>query len=148
MNKTYFNENEQNDLQLLYQFNEKAKVFDEIIPTKEKAQYDAICTHKNRQFAVELKNRNLKLDSFKTIMIEDYKYLELLLVKQFEGKEPLFINFLLDDTVLIFNLDKVKNKPNFKNIPIKSNGYEKEQMERRYYLDIKDAIVYKDCKLN
>ena len=142
MNQNYFAENEQNDLQLFYDFNYQTKLFDTIIPTEEKSQYDATATHKSRQFAVELKKRDIKLGTFSTIMIEDYKYLELLLAKQFENKDPLYINFLFDDVVIIFNLDKLKHKPTFKNIPIKSKGYEKEQYERRYYLSIKDAIIY------
>lgn len=142
MDEKYFNENEQNDLQLLYEFNTQTRLFDSITPTKVKAQYDATAVHKNRNFAIELKKRNIKLGTFPTIMIEDYKFLELLMTKQFENKEPLYINILLDDTIVIYNLAKLKHKPKFKNLPIQSKGYEKEQYERRYYLPIEDGVIY------
>ena len=81
-------------------------------------------------------------DKYKTIMIEDYKYLELMLEYQFTGREPLYINFL-NDCVVIFNLNKLKNKPKLKILDIQSNGYDKlQKLERRYYLDINDAVIY------
>ena len=143
MNKEYFNQSEQNDLQLLYEFNYEHKLFTSIIPTKEKTQYDAIATHKNRKFAVELKKRYITLSKYKTIMIEDYKYLELMLEAKYNNLEPLYINFLYD-AVVIFNLNKLKTKPRFTEHTIKSEGYETLQAkERRYHLPIEDGIIYK-----
>lgn len=143
MNKEYFNQSEQNDLQLLYEFNYEHKLFDSIIPASAKCQYDAIATHKNRKFAVELKKRYITLSKYKTIMIEDYKYLELMLEAKYNGLEPLFVNFLYD-AVVIFNLNKLKDKPRFTEHTIKSEGYETLQAkERRYHLPIEDGIIYK-----
>jgi len=143
VNKEYFNQSEQNDLQLLYEFNYEHKLFTSIIPTKEKTQYDAIATHKNRKFAVELKKRYITLSKYKTIMIEDYKYLELMLEAKYNNLEPLYINFLYD-AVVIFNLNKLKTKPRFTEHTIKSEGYETLQAkERRYHLPIEDGIIYK-----
>ena len=143
MNKNYFNENEANDLQLLYEFNYEHKLFDRITPASAKCQYDAIVTHKNRKFAVELKKRYIPLSKYKTIMIEDYKYLELLLEAKYNNLEPLYINFLYD-AVVVFNLDKLKTKPRFTEHTIKSEGYETLQAkERRYHLPIEDGIIYK-----
>ena len=143
MNKEYFNQSEQNDLQLLYEFNYEHKLFDRITPASAKCQYDAIATHKNRKFAVELKKRYIPLNKYKTIMIEDYKYLELLLEAKYNNLEPLYINFLYD-AVVVFNLDKLKTKPRFTEHTIKSEGYETLQAkERRYHLPIEDGIIYK-----
>lgn len=143
MNKEYFNQSEQNDLQLLYEFNYEHKLFDSIIPASAKCQYDAIATHKNRKFAVELKKRYITLSKYKTIMIEDYKYLELMLEAKYNNLEPLYINFLYD-AVVVFNLDKLKNKPRFTEHTIKSEGYETLQAkERRYHLPIEEGVVYK-----
>lgn len=140
--KEYFDKNEKQDLQQLYEFNAEKHLFDSIKPSEEKAQIDATAKHKDREFAVEIKHRLIPIGKYKTIMIEDYKYLELMLEYQFNGKEPLYINFL-NDAVVIFNLNKLKNKPKQKVLDIQSNGYDKlQKLERRYYLDINDAVIY------
>lgn len=140
--KEYFDMNEKQDLQQLYEFNYEKHLFDSITPCKYSAQIDATAKHKDRQFAVEIKHRLMPKDKYKTIMIEDYKYLELMLEYQFNGKEPLYINFL-NDAVVIFNLNKLKSKPKQKVLDIQSNGYDKlQKLERRYYLDINDAVIY------
>lgn len=143
MNKNYFNENEANDLQLLYEFSDDYKLFDSITPTKEKAQYDAVAIRGKRKFAVELKKRYITLTKYKTIMIEDYKYLELMLEAKYNNLEPLYINFLYD-AVVVFNLNKLKHKPRFTEHTIKSEGYETLQAkERRYHLPIEEGVIYK-----
>lgn len=144
MNKNYFNQSEANGLQLLYEFSDDYKLFDSITPTKEKAQYDAVAIRGKRKFAVELKKRYIPLNKYKTIMIESYKYLELLLEAKYNGLEPLYVCFLYD-AVVVFNLDKLKNKPNFRiHNTIKSQGYEVNQLqERRYMLPIEEGVVYK-----
>ena len=140
--KEYFDMNEKQDLQQLYEFNTVKHLFDSIKPSEEKAQIDATAKHKNREFAVEIKHRLTPVSRYKTIMIEDYKYLELMLAYQFSGLEPLYINFL-NDAVVIFNLNKLKSKPKLKILDIESKGYDKTQkLERRYYLDINDAVIY------
>lgn len=147
MNKTYFQENETNDLQLLFELNEKEHWFDSIQPTKEKSQIDAIAKHKNRRFGIELKRRYVQLKTYKTIMIEDYKLASMMLEWTINKLEPLYICFL-HDAVLIFNLLKLKSMPKLRIQDIKSGGYEKMQyQERRYLLDITDAVIYNyPCK--
>lgn len=143
----YFETNERQDLQLLYQFNYDNKLFTWVMPTAEKSQIDAIAMKNNRTFAIEIKHRMIPVDKYKSIMIEDYKYLELMMEKQFNGREPLYINFL-HDAVVIFNLNKLKEKPKLRIMNIKSEGYDKVQyQERRYMLDLTDAVIYKDNKL-
>ena len=140
--KDYFTMNEKEDLQQLYEFNAVKHLFDSIKPSEEKAQIDCTAKHKDRQFAVEIKHRLIPVNKYKTIMIEDYKYLELMLEYQFNGKEPLYINFL-NDAVVIFNLNRLKSKPKVRCMNIESKGYDRIQnMERRYMLDINDAVIY------
>lgn len=140
----YFEENEKNDLQMLYEFNHETRLFDSITPTKEKSQIDATAIHKNRKFAIELKHRFINLEKYQTIMIEPYKYLELKLEKEFNGMDGLYINFLADGTVVIFNISRLKTRPHFTIHNIRSQGYEVNQIqERRYHLDLKDAVIYK-----
>ena len=143
----YFETNEKQDLQLLYEFNYANKLFTWVMPTAEKSQIDAIAMKNNRTFAIEIKHRLIPVDKYKSIMIEDYKYCELLQEYQFNGREPLYINFL-HDAVVIFNLNKLKEKPKMRVMNIKSEGYDKVQyQERRYMLDLSDACIYKDNKL-
>ena len=97
--KEYFDMNEKQDLQQLYEFNAEKHLFDSIKPNEYSAQIDATAKHKDRQFAVEIKHRLIPINKYKTIMIEDYKYLELMLEYQFNGKEPLYINFLNDAVI-------------------------------------------------
>ena len=143
----YFKTNEKQDLQLLYEFNYANKLFTWVMPTAEKSQIDAIAMKNNRNFAIEIKHRMIPVDKYKSIMIEDYKYLELMMEKQFNNREPLYINFL-HDAVVIFNLTKLKEKPKLRIMNIKSEGYDKVlYQERRYMLDLTDACIYKDNKL-
>lgn len=140
--KDYFDTNEKQDLQMLYEFNHEKRLFESITPAKEKSQIDCTAKRKDRQFAVEIKHRLIPVGKYKSIMIEDYKYLELMLEYQFNGKEPLYINFL-HDAVVIFNLNRLKSKPKLRCMNIESKGYDKIQnMERRYMLDINDAVIY------
>ena len=144
--KDYFETNEKNDLQMLYEFNHSKKLFDSIIPTKEKSQVDAIARHKDRTFAVEIKHRLVPLDRYKTMFIEDYKLASMMLEYIINGREPLYI-CILHDAILVFNLLKLKNMPKLRITDIESKGYDKMQcQERRYLLDINDAVVYKTNK--
>lgn len=146
--KDYFETNEQQDLQLLYEFNYNTKLFQSIKPTEEKSQIDAIGKRKNREFAIELKHRFITLEKYKSIMIEDYKFSGLMLEYIINHREPLYVNFLADGTVVIFNLIKLSEMPKMRIQNIKSEGYDKMQcQERRYLLDIKDAVIYKDNNL-
>lgn len=143
----YFETNERQDLQLLYQFNYDNKLFTWVMPTAEKSQIDAIAMKGGRNFAIEIKHRMIPVSKYQHLMIEDYKYLELMMEKQFNNREPLYINFL-HDAVVIFNLTKLKEKPKLRIMNIKSEGYgAMQQQERRYMLDLSDAVIYKDNKL-
>ena len=142
MNKQYFKTNEKTDLQLLYEFNEEHKFFDTITPTKEKEQFDAIAWHKTRTFAIELKHRFIPISRYKTLFIEDYKLAALMLEYIINKREPLYINFL-HDAIVIFNLNKLSIKPKMTIKDIKSEGYEHiQKQERRFELNLKDAVIY------
>lgn len=140
----YFETNEKKDLQMLYEFNHETRLFDSITPRKEKSQIDATAKRKDREFAIELKHRFINLDKYQSIMIEDYKLAELMLEKEFNERDGLYINFLADGSVVIFNISKLKTRPHFTIHNIRSQGYEVNQIqERRYHLVLKDAVIYK-----
>lgn len=144
----YFETNEKNDLQQLYEFNYELNLFDSIEKTKDKSQIDAIAKHKDRTFAIELKHRFIPLGKYKTIFIEDYKLASMMLEYTVNHREPLYINILDDGTVVIFNLLKLKQFPKLRITDIKSEGYDKNQLqERRYLLSLDDAVIYKNNQI-
>lgn len=143
--KDYFDTNEKQDLQLLYEFNHNTKLFHSITPTEPKSQIDAIGKKGEREFAIEIKHRFINLEKYKSIMIEDYKFCGLMLQSIINHRTPLYVNFLADGTVIIFNLNKLSRMPKMRITDIKSEGYDKMQyQERRYLLSIDDAVIYKD----
>lgn len=146
--KEYFETNEQNDLQLMYEFNAVTRLFEGIKPTPEKAQYDATAYKRNRSFAIELKHRYVNLEKYNSMMIEDYKFAALMMEYVVNGREPLYVCFLQGGVVLIYNLLKLTRMPQLRTMNINSKGYDKMQCgERRYLLSLDDAVIFKDNKL-
>jgi hypothetical protein len=146
--KDYFTMNEQNDLQMMYEFNYETKLFQSIKPTEEKSQYDCTGVKDQRQFAIELKHRYVDMNKYQSMFIEDYKLAALMLEYILNGKEPLYVCFLQGGVVLIYNLLKLTRMPQLRIQNIKSEGYEKMQcQERRYCLSLDDAVIYKDNNL-
>jgi len=167
MDKQYFEDEEQKGWENLKKFQDEYGIFDYIEREKKGWYSDATgyTTNKfgeRRNFNIEIKNRNLNLmDSGQisgvteygkpffddTVMIENHKVADLLF-DNIIGKEPLYFNFLLDGSVIIFNLNKLTKRPLIKNEQkIKSRGYGKIEMAKREYLYIYDAAIYKDGKL-
>ena len=146
--KEFFDVNEKQDLQMLYEFNTVARLFEGITPAKEKAQYDAIGYKRNRRFAIELKHRFINLDKYKSIMIEDYKFAALMMEYIVNQTEPLYVCFLQGGYILIYNLLKLTRMPQLRTLNIESKGYDKMQCsERRYLLSFDDAVIFKDNKM-
>lgn len=146
--KDYFETNECTDYKLLEDFNDHTHMFDRIRRTKEGHHTDAVGYHTNkmgekRTFNIELKKRNMLPGTYPTVFIEDYKLASMLIDYHIYNTEPLYINFLDDDYVVIFNLLKLKKEPEVEIKNIYSQGKDKmQQQERRYGLDLKDAVIY------
>ena len=156
----YFEENEKNDLKKLFELNEKAHIFSSITPSKEKHYTDATGYSADRQFNIELKNRNqilLKDGRIsgcsqagkeyidETIFIEDHKLSDMLLDWVCNGLEPLYINFLSNGWIIIYNLSKLTVRPKkYLNMKINSKGYRSMEFANRQGLYLIDAAVYDD----
>lgn len=156
----YFEENEKNDLKKLFELNEKAHIFSSITPSKEKHYTDATGFTADRLFNIELKNRNQILlkdgrisgcsQSGKdyideTIFIEDHKLSDMLLDWVCNGLEPLYINFLSNGWIIIYNLSKLTVRPKkYLNMKINSKGYRSMEFGNRQGLYLIDAAVYDD----
>ena len=53
---------------------------------------------------------------------------ELLLEYQYNKREPLYINFTKNDYVLVFNLNKLVNKPQYKILYVENEGFVKTSL--------------------
>lgn len=160
MDKEYFKNKENENWELLCDFNEHTHLFDEIGRMEEYHHSDAsgrsIHMGEERKFNLELKIRNVTLlkdgsfkgDKFKadTLYIESHKIADLLL-DQVIGFEGLYVNFLNNNVVVIYNVGKLTVRPKLEKKRIPSKGYQGFEMGFRQGLYIKDAAIYKDYKL-
>lgn len=100
-------------------------------------------TQDGQEVNIELKSRNIGINAFKTIYIESHKVADMLLDYHIDGKIPLYINFLNDDYVVIFNLAKLKHRPEkIINKRIWSELYQSYEMAKREGLKLEDAWIY------
>lgn len=161
MDKNYFDTNESNDMKLLYDFNFHTNLFSGLNPSEYSHFSDATAytisrLGEERKFNIEIKKRNaVLLKSGKVsgatfvddnIIIESHKACDLLF-DNINGYEPLYINFLDNNVVVIYNLNKLSIRPQSMKKFIKSNGYQGFEIASRQGLNIKDAAIYKDYKL-
>jgi hypothetical protein len=156
--ENFFEENEAKDLQKLIEFNEKAHIFNEIKETEIKHYTDATGYSMDRLFNIELKSRNqVLLENGKIsgctqngkpyidddIFIEDHKVADMMIDYVSYGLEPLYINFLANGWVLIFNLSKLSVRPRkHLNLKINSKGYRSMEFGNRQGLYLKDAAIF------
>ena len=158
MNKEYAIDNEKTDFELMTQFNDYLNLV-ELGQCPEKWHSDASgYTRDGRYINIELKQRNQvllknltisgqtkegKTYTASTIYAEAHKCGDLLLDYVCEQKEPLYINFLLNDIVIVYNLSRLKHRPNKVGKRIYSKLYEGFELAKREELEIKDAFIYK-----
>lgn len=144
MNKEFYTKNEEICWENLIHFNNHIKMFDELMRRPPKKSTDVTAFKEADIYDVELKTRNICLNTYPTIFIEDYKFADMKLHNQFFGFEPIYINFLEDGYVLVFNLNKLKHYPKttYKDIPSQGKGHVQKD-ERRYELSKDDARIYK-----
>lgn len=161
MDKDYFEQKENENWKLLCDFNEHTHLFDEIgrMPQYHHCDASGQTTNKlgeTRKFNLELKTRDVTLtqsgkfmnDKFNenTLYIESHKVADLLL-DQVIDYEGLYVNFLNNNVVVIFNVGKLSVRPKLEKKRIPSKGYQGFEMGFREGLYIKDAAIYKDNKL-
>ena len=154
MNQDYAKQKEDEGFKLLKEFNEKVLKLKDLGRTPEKHTTDASgFTSDNKYINIELKKRNMRLtDDFKlsaetytvdTLFIEAHKAGDLLLDYICYKHIPLYINFLDDDTVIVFNLSTLKHRPRKIAKKIESKLYEAFELGKREGLLLKDAYIYK-----
>lgn len=149
-NTEYFNYHEELGRQKLVEFNDYYKYFKELNIHDIKAHIDADGVNKKgtRDFNIEVKTRYIDVNQYPTILMEREKYDRMMWEYKTKGKEPLYINFLLnDDTILVFNLNKFPT-PYKKQTWVQDGGHGGWKLAWRYYLPKKYAIKYKHNKEN
>lgn len=138
MNEQYAAKCENDDFELLLDFNSKLGI-NGLVKTECKHETDASgYTQDNRIIEIEIKNRNIKHDTYDTIMIEPYK----LDYARHQDSIQLYVNFTNDEHVIVFNLHNV-GKLNEKNFNIPSKLYERVKLSKRYEIPIEKAWIYR-----
>lgn len=143
MNIEYGVTNEENDYELLLDFNSVLKLT-ELGKCPEKYTTDASgYTTDGRYINLELKRRNININTFNSIYIESHKAGDMLLDYVCEKKIPLYINFLNDGHVVVYNLAELKHRPKKVAKRIYSELYEGFELAKREELQLDDAFIYK-----
>lgn len=156
MNKEYTLICEENDYILLEDFNKLLKL-NELGKCPQKHTTDASgYTTDGRYLNIELKKRNLALSGLtligtsrdgktytaNTIYIESHKVADLLLDYMCEDKIPIYLNFLNDGYVVLFNLSKLKHRPTKVAKRIWSELYQGFELAKRQELKLEDGWIY------
>lgn len=81
--------------------------------------------------------------SANTIYIESHKVADMLMDWTCEGKTPLYVNYLNDDTVVVFNLSDLRHRPQKQHKRIWSRLYNAFEIADRELLSIADAFIYR-----
>lgn len=142
MNEQYANTSEQHDYEKLQDLNRLLKIR-ELGKRPDKDTTDASgYTQDGQEVNIELKSRNININTFQTIYIESHKIADMLLDYNIDHKIPLYINFLQDDYVVMFNLAMLKHRPEKIIKPIWSQLYQSFELGKREGLLLDDAWIY------
>ena len=107
-----------------------------------------------RKVIIEVKTREMVMSggiltdskdpskTYSSVMIEGHKMTDLIL-DSISGYLPLYINFLADGSVIIFNMSNLKTRPITSKTRIYSKAAAKFDISARYLLDMSDAIITK-----
>lgn len=163
MKNTDFAKNEEKrDYELMVDFNSILGLR-ELGRTPEKHTTDASgYTTDGRYLNIELKSRNMRLlnggtkvlgtstskdgrtyhYTADTLYIEAHKAGDMYLDYQIKDEIPMYINFLEDDVVVVFNLTRLKKRPKTIIKKIWSELYQAFELAKRELLSLDDAWIY------
>lgn len=164
-NSSFYTEEENKDFELLELFNNKLKLT-ELGKAPSKHYYDASGYTSTLQYVeMELKNRNgefidsnsVRMYTAKTnkpytattIYIEPQHYSRMKDDSEWNKNiVPLYINFLNDNTTLVWKLNALKKKPEWKWVThIWDEGKREYKDEWRILLPINEAYIYQNNEL-
>ena len=147
-NENYFDSQETRCGKLFNEFNEKVKWFDGITANTRLSEIDYKCTDKKGRLThAELKERRGTLEDFKKygdILIEPSKLARFTKIAEsghtYQEKR-LYINFL-DDAVVVYNIDDLRNLIFYPNHQQRNYGKHKVEKEDRIGLQIEEAMIF------
>lgn len=157
MNRDYAFKKEDEDYILLKDFNHDVLKLTELGQTERNESSDATgYTTDGRFINIELKSRdqylsgssfligavNEKPYTADTIYLESHKAGDLLLDYVVDKKIPLYINFMKNGYVILFNLSQLKHRPKKVCKKIYSKLYQGFELAKREELPLKDAWIY------
>lgn len=159
MNRDYALINEEKDYLLMREFNENVLKLRDLGKTELMHHSDATgYTTDGRFINIELKSRNVTLQpnctisgtsntskkgyTADTIFIESHKMADLLLDYVYEKKVPLYVNFINNKTVILYNLSALKHKPKTTALKLWNELHTGFEMAKRLELPITDAYIY------
>ena len=142
MDQIYMDNCEDEDFKLLVKFNEKAGLFKEMVSTERLTYYDvSASTVTDIGARIELKKRDADTFTYPTLFMEDTK-LNIVLDYLCYGDIPLYVNFMKDGNVVIFNLSKLSKRPEYNERRTYSKGYNSWEYQGKNELDMCDAWIY------
>ena len=139
MDWAYFDRMEIEDFNKLKEINEDLKWFTKL---ERNTLFDRIDIEakdrKGRRVNIELKSRNISIDKYDTIYIEEDKYKHLLMKWENDGEIPLYINFF-NNGVGVWDVRKFPN-PDTVNVTIYNKGRQTIENVNRYILPVDGCI--------
>lgn len=158
MNREFFETNEREGFEKLKALNDAVHLFPEVYQTPKLTDYDASATTiANNVYNIEIKIRHqVLLDDMRvsgvsnagnsyiepSIMIESHKLASNLLHAHYDNTTPIYVNFLDDGNIIIFNLHKLRYLPQKKVTQTYSRGYQRKEGETKFYLSMADACIF------
>ena len=141
MDWAYFDRMEIEDFNKLKEINEDLKWFTKL---ERNTLFDRIDIEakdrKGRRVNIELKTRNISIDKYDTIYIEEDKYKHMIMKCENDGDSiPLYINFFNGGIVGVWDLRKFPN-PEIINVRIYNKGRQTIENVNRYILPVEGCI--------
>ena len=141
---TYFEEKETEDFKELTKLNEDILHLKNLGRTPQLHHTDASgLTKDGRVINIELKQRYFDMDKFNTLYIEDHKCCNLLMDFVVLKFVPIYINFMTDDTAIVFNLSRLRKRPKITKDRSYSKGKQVYEYSDKQELYVEDAYIYK-----
>ena len=88
------------------------------------------------------------MDKYNTLYIDDYKACNMLMDFVALNLIPIYVNFMADDTIIVFNLLRLHKRPKITKNRTYSKGKQAYEYSDRQELYIEDAYIYKKDKNN
>lgn len=141
---TYFEEKEKEDFTELTKLNEDVFHLNNIGRTPQLHHTDASgLTKDGRVINIELKQRDFDMYTYKTLYIDDHKCCNLLMDFVVLKYIPIYINFMTDDTAIVFNLSRLRKRPKITKQRTYSKGKQAYEYNDKQELYVEDAYIYK-----